>query len=98
MNIRCYECGKLFDESGGFYIERRITNPDTIPAETELTGNGFCSEQCADRHHILEQDTGLQDLGNYEETDSSVVLTALDGGFRGEVLRVRDLKTFREQE
>jgi hypothetical protein len=98
MNITCYECGKLFDESSGSYVERRITNPDMIPAEAETTGYGYCSEQCAARHHILEQDADLQDLGNYEETDSSVVITSLDGGLRGEVLRVHTLKPSRKKE
>ncbi|PIE31509.1 hypothetical protein CSA56_18055 [candidate division KSB3 bacterium] len=93
MKITCYECGKSFHESNGFYIERRITNPGTIPAESETTGYGYCSEQCADRHHILEQDAELQDLGNYEEADASVVVTSLDGSLRGEVLRVQDLKS-----
>ena len=67
----------------GFYIERRVTNPDAIPAETELTGYGYCSPECAARHHILEEDIELQDIGNYEETDASLLMTSPDGGVRG---------------
>ena len=68
----------------GFYVERRVTNPNAIPAETELTGYGYCSPECAARHHILEEDIELQDIGNYEETDASVLMTSPDGGVRGE--------------
>ena len=86
MKIKCYECHKLFDNTTGFYIERRIMNPDAIPAITMPTGYEYCSPECAVRHHILEDDIELQDFGNYEETDSSIVMTSPDGGVRGEVL------------
>jgi hypothetical protein len=90
MKIKCYECKKVFEHSQGFYVERRIINPKSIPAATEPTGYGYCSRTCADRHHLLEQESDLQDFGNYEEADSSVVLTSHDGGVRGEILRLRD--------
>ena len=61
-----------------------------IPAKTMPTGYGYCSLECAARHHILEEDIELQDFGNYEETDATVVMTSPDGGVRGEVLQVRD--------
>ncbi len=89
MKLTCYECGKLFEETLGYYIERRIINPDAIPAETAATGHGYCSPECAELHHILDEDVSLQDLGNYEETESSVVMSSPDGGFRGEVLKIR---------
>ena len=92
MKIKCYECKKLFDATEGFYVERRITNPDVIPASTVPTGYGYCSKECADRRHILEHDIDLQDLGNYEETDSSVVVTSPDGGVRGEILNVQNIR------
>lgn len=90
MKIKCYECKKVFESTQGFYVERRIVNPKTIPAATAPTGYGYCSSECADRHHILEYNSDLQDFGNYEETDSSVVVTSHDGGVRGEILRLRE--------
>ena len=92
MKIHCYECGREFKMTTGFYIERRVTNPDAIPAETELTGYGYCSPECAARHHILEEDIELQDIGNYEETDASLLMTSPDGGVRGEVLQIGNVR------
>ena len=92
MKTHCYECGREFKAANGFYVERRVTNPDVIPAETELTGYGYCSPECAARHHILEEDIELQDLGNFEEADTSLVMTTPDGGVRGEVLRVEQVR------
>lgn len=89
MKIKCYECKKVFDASKGFYVERRIIDPKTIPATTFPTGYGYCSQECASRRHILEHDIDLQDFGNYEETDATVMVTSHDGGVRGEILRVR---------
>lgn len=92
MLFTCYECGKKFEGRTGFYLERRITNPEVIPAETENTGYGYCSEQCAERHHLLERNSRMQDFGNYEETQGSVVISTSDGGVRGEILRVQELR------
>jgi len=89
MKIKCYECKKVFDARKGFYLERRIMNPKTIPAATFPTGYGYCSQECASRHHILEHDIDLQDFGNYEEAGATVMVTSHDGGVRGEVLRLR---------
>jgi len=91
MLIRCYECQKLFREPHGFYVERHILDPNTIPAQTETTGFGYCSAACAERHHILAHDSELQDFGNYEETNDTILVTTVDGGVRGEFLRRRDL-------
>ena len=97
MKINCYECGKLFDSDKGVYIERRITNPEVIPAVTESTGYGYCSEHCAERHHTLERNSDIQDFGNYEETEDSVLIDSPDGGFRGEVLRVQELRRIKKE-
>lgn len=92
MKITCYECGKIFEDDAGFYLERRVTNPEIIPAVTESTGYGYCSEECAERHHMLEKNSEIQDFGNYEETQESVLMSSPDGGVRGEVLRIQELR------
>ena len=97
MKITCYECGKIFDDDAGVYSERRVTNPEVIPAVTESTGYGYCSEQCAERHHQLEKNNEVQDFGNYEETDDSILINSPDGSVRGEVLRMQELRKSKKE-
>ncbi len=92
MKIHCYECGKEFKPATGFYIERRVTNPDVVPAETVLTGYGYCSAECAAKNHILAEDIELQDVGNFETPDTNATLIPDEGEEVRQVQRVSNTK------
>jgi hypothetical protein len=97
MKITCYECGKFFEHDEGAYIERRVTNPETIPPVTESTGHGYCSARCANRHHLRKQNSDMQDFESYEETNESILIIAHDGGICGEVLQIQKLRKNRKE-
>ena len=90
MKIHCYECGKEFKAATGFFIERRIINPDVVPAETVITGYGYCSAECAAKNHVLAEDIELQDVSNFDTPDANEILIPDEGGERIPVRRVSD--------